>query len=44
MIAVREPVRLTLEFDPPVTAADLRETFQDLADAMAEAEESNDGE
>lgn len=33
---MREPVELTLTFDPPVTAEDFRRRFQELADEMEE--------
>jgi len=36
------PVELTLTFEPPVTAEDLRDRFQELADRMAEAAEGAD--
>lgn len=35
-------VEVTLEFDPPVSAEEMREQFQTLADRMDEAVEAKD--
>ena len=36
-----DSLKLTFEFDTPVTAEDLRERFQELADAMDDVQEDS---
>ena len=38
-----DTLTITLEFEQPVTRADLRERFQELADRLVEDDESEDG-